>query len=124
MMLTRQIEISRKQKNAALRVASNKDIAIYNKVSSMKGNPFAGDTTTLDYSVDNHTDVVPQTEDEIIDSVLHPRHNFRVRKSTNKLIPEAVSNEVREYWLQKIEQSRVNGAKSLYKNDKLCPDKV
>jgi hypothetical protein len=103
----------------ARRTLANQDIAIYNRKSSMLGNPFANDTTVLDHSVDNTHENTPQTLDEIIDSVMHPRHNFRVRKSTSKLIPEAVSDEVREYWLQKIGQSRVNGAKSLYKKDTL-----
>jgi hypothetical protein len=123
MLLTQMKVIADKQARAAKRRASNDDIRIYNRVSSMKGNPFAGDTTVLDHSVDNHTDHGLLTEEDVIDSVLHPRHNFRVRKSTTKLMPDAVSNEVREYWLQKIGQSRINGARSLYKSDKLIEQK-
>jgi hypothetical protein len=108
----------------ARRLSANQDISIYDRKSSMLGNPFAGDTTVLDHSVDNTHENTPQTLDEIIDSVLHPNRRFHVKRSQTKLMPEAVSNEVREYWLQKIGQSRLNGAKSLYKNDKLCPDKV
>jgi hypothetical protein len=102
MMLTQRIEKQRKRENATLRRASNDHIKIYDRASSMKGNPFAGDTTVLDHSVDNRTDGLMMTEQDVIDSVLNPRHNFRVRKSTIKLMPDAVSSEVREYWLQKI----------------------
>ncbi len=111
-MLTRQREKDRIAHDRTLRVNSNKDIAIYNCKSSMLCNPFAGDTTVLDWSTDNHRDVVPQTEDEILDSIFNPKHNLRVRKSDVKLVPEMVSEEVKDYYLQKIKDSALRSAKS------------
>jgi hypothetical protein len=91
----------------------NEAIRIYDRSSSMLGNPFGGDTTVLDRKVDNRRDAAPLTLDEIIDAVNHPRKSFRVKKSLARLMPEAVSPEVRGYWLEKIHGSRLRGAKSL-----------
>lgn len=110
-MLTRQRELARKASERAKRIRANADIAIYNRVSSMKCNPFAGDTTVLDRTVDNRTDNLPQTEDELLDSLLHPRHNFRVRKSDVRLVPEMVSEEIKDWYKQKIGATMVNNAK-------------
>jgi hypothetical protein len=92
---------------------SNEAIRVYNRASSMHGNPFAGDTTVLDKAVDNRRDSVPLTMDEIIDSVQHPRRAFRVKRNLSRLMPDVVSPEVRQVWLEKIHGSRLRGAKSL-----------
>lgn len=112
MMLTRRIELARKRENAALRRASNEDIKIYNKVSSMKCNPFAGDTTVLDHSVDNHTDVLAQTEEEVLQSILYPKHSLRVKKSDVKLCPDMVSEAIKDMYLQKIRGSALRSARA------------
>jgi hypothetical protein len=100
---------------ASKRKASNEDIKIYNKVSSMKCNPFAGDTTVLDRTVDNRRDNVPQTEEEILSSVLNPKHNYRVKKSDVKLCPDMVTEEIKDYFLQKIRGSALRSARSYNK---------
>jgi len=54
-----------------------------------------------DYS--HHGSPELKTEDEIIDSVLNSEKQFRVKKdSTTKLDPTCVSEEVKNYWRNKL----------------------
>lgn len=112
MRLTDVSRLARLQSNRTKRTVSNKDIRVYNRKAGVKYNGFAGDTTNLPHGVDNRTDNLELTEDEILDSVLNPNKKFRVKASDIKLSPDCVSDEVRMYWLQKINQSGINMARA------------
>ena len=98
--------------NRTRRKVSNKDIRVYNSKAGVKYNGFANDTTNLPRTIDNRTDVLEPTEAEIIDSVLNPTKNFRVRAGDIKLSPDAVSEEVKDFWRQKIGQSELRRFKA------------
>ena len=105
--------LARKQTERTQRRASNRHIAQYNTVSAMRCNPYSGDTTILPRDYDGKTDHGEQTEDDIINSLLYSESRSHVKRSLERLMPELISNEVKEYWQQKIGQSSIKAAKAL-----------
>lgn len=117
MRLTDVKKLAAKQTSRTRRRAANRDIALYDRSFAMKVNPFSSDTTALPRDIDNRTDVLNLTEDEVIDSVLNPERKFRVKNET-RLNPDLVPDEVAEVWRQKIQASRVSNARALNHQDK------
>jgi len=115
-MLTNRIRLERQKRERELRRLSNDGIKIFNTARAMRVNPFAGDTTVISRSVDNKTDHGAKTLDDVIDSVCHRERRARNKKSDAELRPWAVSDEVKDFWLQKINASRVRGALNLKKS--------
>lgn len=115
-MLTDQRRLAKLRMDRITRQAFKDAIAIFDTKTAMLGNPFSGDTTVLDHTVDNHTDVLPQTEEEVIQSVLFPKHNIRNKKSDIKLVPDMVTEDVKDYYRQKIGASLLRSAVAKQKN--------
>lgn len=111
-MLTRQKEIEKRKRERELRRQSNDGIRIYNTAFAAKCNPYSGDTTVLPYGADNKTDKGNITENDILESVLFSVKHHHRRKDITQLVPELVSNEVRDYWLHRIHGSILRNAKA------------
>lgn len=111
-MLTRQRELARKQLEREMRKRSNDDIRIYNTHFAQKCNPYSGDTTVLPFGTDNKTSVGNITETDVLESVLFAVKYTHRRKDVTQLVPELVSDEVRDYWLHRIHGSVLRNAKA------------
>lgn len=101
------------------RKQSNKEIKIYDRAASMRGNPFSGETTNLPFNQDNRKSYgTPEllTEQDVLESILFNGKRFRVRKSDVKLAPEMVTDEIKDFYRAKIYAGAVRSAKN--KRDK------
>lgn len=112
MLLTKKKALAKVQEQREKHRASNDGIKIYNTARATRCNPFAGDTTVLDWTVDNRTDSIIMTEQELIDSVIFSGKRYHVRKSDVQLSPDMVSEEIKDYYRQKISGSALRSARN------------
>lgn len=114
--LLKQYALEKKRKQRELHQVGIDSIKIYNTATAYgkqcKSNPFAGDTTVLDWTVDNRSDSIHLTEEEVLDSVLFRGKRFHVKKSDVHLVPDMVSEEIKDYYRQKIWGSALRSAKN------------
>lgn len=117
MLLTRQRELARKQKQRELRRLSNDGIKILNSAIALRTNPFAGDTTTLPFDKDGKTDKGGITEDDVLYSVINAEHRQKHTKTLEELNPDLVCDAVKTYYKAKMQQSILKNARAKSKID-------
>lgn len=114
MSLIGQKEKQKREEYSRRRKTGQDSVKIYNTNRAMRCNPFAGDTTILDWSVDNRVDSLHLTEEEVLDSVLFAGKRYHVRKSDVRLHPDMVSEEIKDYYRAKISGSALRSAKNYH----------
>lgn len=113
MFLTQQKAIEKRKAERAARRTLRQELRCYNTASAMKGNPFKGDTTVLDRTIDNRTDRGCMTEEDVLEAVMFPERHNRLKRSDVKLCPDMVTEDVKEFYRAKIGQGAVRSARAL-----------
>lgn len=119
MMLTRAHERAKREREREKHKQFKEEIKIYDLSTSMRCNPFSGETTNLPFNQDNRKEYgTPEllTEQDVLESILFNGKRFHVRKSDVKLAPDMVTDEIKDFYRAKIYQGAVRSAKN--KRDK------